>query len=129
MRTRPIDHHRQLIVWQRAMELLGSAYALARDLPRHETFGMASQMRRAATSIPSNIAEGHARVHRGDFVHHLSIARGSLAELETLIDACESLGYAAAERLVTARGQADEVRRMLATMIVRLRAKPAGGER
>jgi four helix bundle protein len=120
----PIDHHRQLIVWQRAMELLVGTYHISRTLPREELFGITSQMRRATVSIPANIAEGHARVHRGDFVHHLSMARGSLAELETLFDACELIGYAAGSELVTPRGHADEVRRMLGTMIVRLRDMP-----
>src|SRR5690242_3428082 len=87
MERRGIKHHRQLIVWQRSMELLKQSYAIARCLPAEERFGMASQLRRAAVSVPANIAEGHSRVHRGDYVHHLSIARGSLAEVETLFDA------------------------------------------
>jgi four helix bundle protein len=105
------------------MELLIAAYALARLLPRDELFGLTSQIRRAAASVPSNIAEGHARYHRGDFVHHLSMARGSLAELETLLDACEALNYFRAEEVSRARGLADEVRRMLGSMIMRLKAK------
>ena len=121
----PINHHRQLVVWQRAMQLLVAAYGVARCLPREELFAMASQIRRAATSVPANVAEGHARVHRGDFVHHLSIARGSLAELETLLDACELVGYVTDSGLSTARGLAGEVRRMLSTMIVRLRGTAA----
>jgi four helix bundle protein len=116
----PVLHHRELIVWQRAMELLRESYRIARRLPREELFGLSSQMRRAAVSIPSNVAEGHARAHRGDFAHHLSIARGSLAEVGTLLDAREQLGLVAAPELLKARDQADQVRRMLATMITRL---------
>ena len=125
MSVAPVRHHRELIVWQRSMELLIATYAIARLLPREELFGLTSQMRRAAASVPSNIAEGHARFHRGDFVHHLSTARGSLAEVETLLDACESLAYCDAEKLARARGLADEVRRMLGSMIMRLKAKKA----
>jgi len=121
----PVRHHRELIVWQRSMELLIATYALARLLPREELFGLTSQMRRAAASVPSNIAEGHARFHRGDFVHHPSVARGSLAEPETLLDACEAPGYFGAEDVARSRGLADEVRRMLGSMIMRLKAKRA----
>ena len=128
MSATPITHHRQLIVWQRAMELLLATYQLARRLPREELFGLTSQMRRAAVSIPSNIAEGHARFHRGDFVHHLSMSRGSLAELETLMDACERVDYLEPPELSEARRLSDEVRRMLGAKIMRLRAKKARGE-
>ena len=98
-------------------------------MPREELFGLTSQMRRAAAAVPSNIAEGHARSQRGDFIHHLSMARGSLAELETLLetllDACESLSYFGTDQVTRARGLADEVRRMLGSMIMRLKAKRA----
>lgn len=117
-----IRHHRELIVWQRSMTLIRDAYALARTLPVEERFGMASQHRRASLSIPSNIAEGHARIHRAEYVHHLSMARGSLAEVETIFDASSLVGYHADASLVDPRDQADEVRRMLGAMIYKLRA-------
>jgi four helix bundle protein len=78
----------------------------------------------AAVSVPANIAEGHARVHRGEYVHHLSIARGSLAELETLLDACEMLGYSKPKDLLEAFDAADQVRRMLGAMLKKLRQTP-----
>jgi four helix bundle protein len=85
---------------------------------------MGVQLRRASVSVPANIAEGHSRVHRGDYVHHLSIARGSLAEVETLLDACEMLDYAHDAALWGARDCADQIRRMLGAMLVRLRNAP-----
>jgi len=85
--------HRDLIVWQASMQLLVEAYRVARQLPEIERYGLAAQLRRAAVSIPANIAEGFGRSARGDYVHHLSIAFGSLRELETHIDAIILLEY------------------------------------
>jgi four helix bundle protein len=73
-------------------------------------------------SVPANIAEGHARAHRREYTHHLSIARGSLAEVETLLDACELLEFMAPADLLGAFDDADQVRRMLGAMLRRLRA-------
>lgn len=78
-----IQTYRDLDVWNRAMDLVEQVYELTKSFPSEEKFGLVSQMRRAAVSVPSNIAEGHGRKHTGDYVHHLSMARGSLAELET----------------------------------------------
>jgi four helix bundle protein len=77
-----IHSHRDLTVWQKARKLAASSYTLARQLPEDERFGMKAQIQRAAVSIAANIAEGHGRFGKGDFSRHLSIARGSLAELE-----------------------------------------------
>ena len=76
------------------MDLVVSCYRLTRRLPAEERYGLVSQVRRASVSVPANIAEGHARTHRGDYLRHLSIARGSTAELQTLLDLCERLGFA-----------------------------------
>jgi four helix bundle protein len=76
---------RDLIAWQRAMSLAERAYSVAGGLPRHEVDALGAQLRRSAISIAANIAEGNGRLHRGDYVHHLSIALGSLAELQTLL--------------------------------------------
>lgn len=75
--------YRDLVAWQRAMEVAEAVYLLTSTLPESERFGLASQMRRAAVSVPSNIAEGHARQSPQDFIRFLRIARGSLAELGT----------------------------------------------
>lgn len=84
--------YKDLIVWQKAMDLVPAVYRLARKLPREETYGLTSQIRRAAVSIPANIAEGQARRHRAEFNQHLGIARGSLAELDTLLILAVQLG-------------------------------------
>ena len=84
---------RELDIWKRAMQLVDEVYDLVERLPRPEQFILLPQMLRSAISIPSNIAEGHARLHRGDYVHHLSIARGSLAELETQLEIGLRRGY------------------------------------
>ena len=78
-----IISHKDLIVWQKAVALAGKVYAATRRLPRDERFGLSLQLRRAAISIPSNIAEGSARRTRAEFVQYLHIARGSLSEVET----------------------------------------------
>lgn len=78
-----IKSYRDLLVWQKAMDLVAESYGLSAKPPKTETYGLASQIQRAAVSIPANIAEGHGREHLGDYLHHLSVANGSLMELET----------------------------------------------
>ena len=80
-----VRSYRDLETWQEAMSLVEICYRLTASMPSEEKFGLVSQIRRAAVSIPANIAEGYGRAHRGDYLHHLSIASGSLAELETLL--------------------------------------------
>ena len=78
--------YRNLQVWERAMELAEAVYMVTDQITDHERYGLISQMQRASVSVPSNIAEGHARSHMGDYLKHLSYARGSLAELETQLE-------------------------------------------
>jgi len=85
--------YRELEVWQIAMELVESVYVLARTFPDREKFGLASQIQRSAVSIPANIAEGWGRKHRREYLHHLSIAYGSLMETETHIMIAVRLKY------------------------------------
>lgn len=85
--------YRQLKVWQKALDLAVEIYDLVKLLPKEETYALSDQMRRAAVSIPSNIAEGQGRNSDKEFVNFLSIARGSLWELETQIELCERLHY------------------------------------
>src|SRR6476646_11745789 len=82
---------RDLIAWQRAMVLAKEVYRVTGGMPESEKFGLTNQMRRAAVSIPSNIAEGHARQSRADYLKFLRIARGSLAELATQVELAVNL--------------------------------------
>jgi four helix bundle protein len=81
-----IKSFRDLRVWQLAMEVVELVYRLTRSFPRSEVYGLASQIQRAAVSVPSNIAEGHTREHTKEYLQHLSIAQASLAELETQLE-------------------------------------------
>ena len=85
--------YRELVVWQKAMETVTEVYRVTQKFPREETYGLTSQIRRAAVSIPSNIAEGQGRLTRGEFRQFLGQAKGSLAELETQILIAQNLGY------------------------------------
>ena len=84
---------RDLIVWQKAMDLAVETYQLVKLLPKEETYSLADQMRRSAVSIPSNIAEGQGRITSKEFIRFLSLARGSLCELSTQLELCERLQY------------------------------------
>lgn len=85
--------YRELIVWQKAMTLARQVYALSEELPKSEAYGLFSQIRRAAVSVPSNIAEGHGRLTDSQFRHFLGIARGSLYEMQTQLELAGDLGY------------------------------------
>lgn len=110
-------NHKELLVWQKAMQLVVYVYNLIRLLPKEETYGLSDQMRRAAISIPSNIAEGNARSSQKDMVHFLYIAQGSRAELETQLELCELIGYISKERLEPVLMQTQEIGRMLSGLI------------
>jgi len=118
-----IRSYRDLILWQKSMDLATTIYRITEPFPAQEQFGLTSQLRRGATSIPANLAEGHSRHSRGDYRRHVSIASGSLAELETNLEIVSRLGYLAAEPLVTTLAQAGEVGRMLTVLLARLRSQ------
>jgi len=88
-----IRSFRDLRVWQIGIELVRSIYEATSEFPRSETYGLSSQMQRAAVSVPSNIAEGHARESTKEYLQHLSIAQASLAELETQLEIAKLLSY------------------------------------
>lgn len=115
-----IKHYKDLIVWQKAMLLVTEIYRLVKLLPDEEIFGLSSQMRRAAVSIPSNIAEGYGRNTLKEYVRFLSIARGSNQELETQLYICINLGYLSAEHTKQSFGYCDEITKMLNSMISKL---------
>jgi four helix bundle protein len=106
-------HFRDLTVWQKSMDLAGETYSLTKDFPKAETFGLVAQMRRAAVSVPSNIAEGHGRLSDRSFAVFLSQARGSLYELETQMDLASQLGFVPPERCRDLIGYINEVARLL----------------
>jgi len=87
------DSYRDLVAWRKAMDLVTDVYGVTQSFPRNELYGLTNQLRRAAVSVPSNIAEGQARFSRKEFHHFLSHARGSLVEIETQLTIAENLGY------------------------------------
>jgi len=97
----PATSFRDLRVWRSAIPLVKEVYSITRGLPRSEVFGLARQMQRAAVSIPSNIAEGHAREHRKEYLHFLAFAQGSLAELDTQLEIAFQLEYLSSDELVS----------------------------
>jgi len=113
--------YRDLIVWQRAMEMVPAVYLVVRRLPPSERYALGNQLCRAAISVAANIAEGQARQHGKEFVHALSIARGSLAEVDTLLLIAVSLGYVAEAEVRHAQTLVLSTRQLLQRLIQRLR--------
>ena len=116
-----IKSYQDLKVWQLGMDLVIESYKLTREFPAAERFGLVSQIRRSAVSIPSNIAEGQGRHHLGDYLRFLSIANGSLKELETLMLIAARLAYVSATNVRSTLQTADQVGRMLNILQQRLR--------
>ena len=108
-----VKNYQELIAWQRAMDLAEEVYTASRDFPREEIYALTNQIRRAAVSIPSNIAEGQGRRTTADFLRHLSIAYGSLCELETQILIAQRLRYLVQEKVENILARAGEVGRIL----------------
>ena len=109
--------HRDLKVWQKAMDLTIEVYSLVKRLPKEELFALSDQMRRAVVSIPSNIAEGEGRSSDKDLIRFLLIARGSLWELSTQIEICERLGYFDNSEAIAATGLITEISKMLNALL------------
>jgi four helix bundle protein len=105
--------YKDLVVWQKSMELVTAVYRATASFPRDELFGLTSQLRRAAISIPSNIAEGQGRISEKEFRYFLGQARGSLMEVETQLQIAENLGYLAPERKRELMESCSEVGRIL----------------
>ena len=112
-----ISSYRDLLVWQAGVELAVACYAATRGFPRDELYGMVSQVRRASTSIPANIAEGHGRDSSGNYVQFLNVAQGSVKELETHIVVSRRVGLLADELAKDLLHRCDEVGRMLRALI------------
>ena len=108
-----INSFRDLRVWQLGMEIVERVYTLSNTFPRDEIYGLTSQLRRAAVSVPANIAEGHSRASTKEYQRHLSIAVGSLAEVETYLELCIRLRYGRADAVSHLQELTAEERRML----------------
>jgi four helix bundle protein len=118
-----IRNYRDLAVWHLGMDIALRVYQATKDFPADERFGLTSQLRRAAASVPANIAEGHARASTKDFLRHVSIAIGSLAETATFIELAGRLNYGNVEELRRISEMTTEERRMLRTLQKALRRR------
>ncbi len=105
------------MVWQRAMQLTVAIYGLTKDFPREEQFGLTSQVRRSAISIPSNIAEGQGRLNVGEFKQFLGIARGSNFEVQTQLEIARALKFGNADRIDEAESLSHEVGKMIYALL------------
>lgn len=112
-----METHRDLRVWQQSIDFVSSIYLMTRSLPKEELFGLASQMRRAAVSVPSNIAEGYARGTDKEKIHFLRISSGSMSELETQLTLCLKLGYISQEEYNTTSEKLVSVWKQLNALI------------
>ena len=108
-----VQTYRDLRVWQTAVDLTLEVYRITESFPTSERFGLTSQLRRAAVSVASNIAEGHARSSRGEYRNFLSIARGSAVEVEVQLFLAEQIGYVGSPMLVKAREYCESISRMI----------------
>lgn len=118
-----INSYKELIVWQKAMKLVTDVYQVSKLYPKEEAFGLTSQTRRSAISIPSNIAESWTRQHTQEFLQFLSISLSSAAELETQVIAANNLSFLSIEDFKKISDQITEIMKMLNSMIGKLRTK------
>ena len=115
-----VKSYRDLTVWQKSMDLVVRCYQITSKFPKTEIYGLTSQIQRAAVSIPANIAEGKGRNHLGDYIRHLSIANGSLKELETHLIIVGQLAYLKQEELEPILNKCDEIGKMLHSLMEKL---------
>ena len=118
-----LQSYRELLVWQKAIGLAELVYGMTEAFPKREIYGLAAQLRPAGVSVPSNIAEGYGRGSRKEYVQFLSIAQGSLKELETQIILSEKLAYATAAQAAKLLSEAEVIGKMLGSLIRSLKAK------
>lgn len=112
-----VHNYEKLIVWQKSMEVVTKIYQITKEFPKEELYGLTSQMRRCAVSIPSNISEGSRRKTQKDFAHFLTISFGSGAELETQIKIAKNLKFVSIEEYEDISEQLEEIMKMLNVLI------------
>ena len=118
-----IKTYRDLIIWQKSMDLVAAIYKITKTFPKDETYGLITQMRRCAVSIPSNISEGYGRNSSSDYVCFLHIAMGSLYELQTQLEISLNLNYLEAKGFKKFFESSREVERMMSSMIRKISTK------
>jgi four helix bundle protein len=116
-----VQSFRDLLVWQKSMELTVAVYRITQSFPREEGFGLTSQLRRSSISIPSNIAEGQGRLNTREFRQFLGVARGSNCELQTQLEIARRLGLGDAQLLKDAESLSHEIGKMIFTILGKLR--------
>jgi four helix bundle protein len=121
-----VKSFRDLVVWQRSVELCLALYKLTRQFPREEVYGLTSQLRRAGVSVASNIAEGFGRRSRSDYRSFLRVARGSVLEVQTQLVIALELQYGEQGKIREVEGTAEEVSRMLWVLIEKIGRTPSG---
>ena len=111
------DSYRDLVVWQRSIQMTVAIYQLTAAFPKEETYGLSSQLRRAGVSVASNIAEGYARSSTGEYKQFLGMARGSNSEVQTQLVIARELGFGSLQALDKAEGLSNEVGKMMAAIL------------
>ena len=119
-----MQSYKDLMVWQKSIQLVSAIYRITEKFPKSEIFGLTSQMRRASVSIPANLAEGYARKHRAEYMQFVKIAFGSGAELETFLVIAQNLNFVKKEESIEAEKLLNEIMRMLNKLSFSLVAKP-----
>jgi four helix bundle protein len=114
---------KDLVVWQKAVQLTLAIYKLTSSFPNSEQFGLTNQLRRASVSVASNIAEGYGKSTRGEYVLHLGHARGSISDLQTQLVIADGLGFGTPYSRNAAEGLSEEVSRMLIAIMGKLQKK------
>ncbi len=123
--TAPLKSYRELTVWRDGIALVKACYLVTQSFPKDELFGLTSQIRRSAVSVPANVAEGYGRGTRKDYLRHLMIAQGSLKELETHLIIAAEVGHTPQAGVDQVLGQCDQLGRALGALIRSLRARDA----
>ena len=117
-----IQSYRELQVWQKSMALTLLVYRMTQQFPREELYGLTSQLRRAAVSVPANIAEGYGRLNRKEYVQFLGIAQGSNCEVQTLVEIAQGLGFGDVVALREIYAESNEISKLLFRLIASLRS-------